>query len=103
MGRGIGAPNWCDISTHCDRHMVDYGLHGVLCVTICGTSGMRNVVAAATGKFGAIVVPNFFEPILDVARIQAETVTKGRSNNDKANGKGKVRLECAVAVQFMRT
>ena len=28
---------------------------------------------------------------------------KGRLNNDKASGKGKVRLECAAAVQFMRT
>ena len=46
---------------------------------------------------------NSFQPILDVARIQAKTVTKGRLNNDKANGKGKVRLECAAAVHFMRT
>ena len=46
---------------------------------------------------------NLFQPILDFARIQAKTVTKGRLNNDKANWKGKVRLECAAAVQFMRT
>ena len=61
-------------------------------------------MAAATGKSAAVVVvPNLFQPILDVARIQAKTVTKGRLSNDKANGKGKVRLECAAAVQFMRT
>ena len=70
---------------------------------ICGISGMRDAVAAAKGKSAAVVVRNLFQPILDVARIQAKTVTKGRSNNDKANGKGKVRLECAAAVQFMRT
>ena len=29
-------------------------------------------------------------------------VTKGRLNNDKANRKGTVRLECTAAVQFMR-
>ena len=38
-----------------------------------------------------------------VARGQEKTVTTGRLNNDKANGKKKVRLECAAAVQFMRT
>ena len=46
---------------------------------------------------------DLFQPILDVACIQAKMVTKGRLNNDKANWKGKVRLECAAAVQFMRT
>ena len=93
------------ISVHiaADRCIPDYGLHGVLRVTICGISGMRDAVAAATGKSVAVVVHNFFQAILDVARIQAKTVTKGRLNNDKANRKGKVRLEFAVAVQFMRT
>ena len=86
-----------------DRRIPDYGLHGVLCVTLCGISGMRDVVAATTGKSAAVVVRNLLQPILDVAYIQAKTVTKGMLNNDKANGKGKVRLECAAAVQFMRT
>ena len=61
---------------------------------------MRDAVAAATGKYAAVVVRNLFQPILDVARIQVKTVTKERLNNDKANGKGTVRLECAAAVQF---
>ena len=86
-----------------DRRIPDYGLHGVLRVTICGISGMRDAVAAAMGKSAAVVVRNLFKPILDVARIQANTVAKGRLNNDKANGKGKFRLECAAGVQFMRT
>ena len=81
----------------------DYGLHGVPRVTICGISGMGDAVAAATGKSAAVVLRNLFQPILDVAHIQAKTVTKGRLNNYKANGKGKVRLECAAAVQFMCT
>ena len=56
-----------------DRHILadcripDYGLHGVLHVTICGVSGMCDVVAAATGKSAAVVVRNLFQPILDVA------------------------------------
>ena len=75
----------------------------MLRVTICGILGMCDVVAATTGKSTAVVVRNLFQPNLDVARIQAKTVTKGRLKNDKANGKGKVRLECAAPVQFMRT
>ena len=80
-----------------NRRIPDYRLHGVLHVTTCGIAGM------ATGKSAAVVVCNFFQPILDVDRIQARTTTKGRLNNDKANTKVKVRLECAAAVQFLRT
>ena len=87
------------------RRIPDYGLHGVLRVTICGISGMRDAVSAATGKFAAVVVRNFFQPILDVGRMAPKTVTKGRmaKGNDTANAKGNVRLECAAAVQLMRT
>ena len=83
----------------------DYGLHGVLRVTICGISGMRDALSAATGKSAGVVVSNFFQPILDVARMAAKTVTQGRmaKRNDIAKAKGNVRLECAVAVQIMRT
>ena len=51
-----------------DRRIPDYGLHGVLPVTICGISGMHDVVAAAAGKSAAVVVRNLFQLILDVAR-----------------------------------
>ena len=83
----------------------DYGLHGVLRATICGIYGMREAVSAATGKSAAVVVCNFFQLILDVARMAAKTVTKGRmaTGNDNANAKGQVKLESAAAVQFMRT
>ena len=67
------------ISQHivADRRILDYRLHGVLRVTICGISGMRNAVAAATGQSAAVVVRNLFQTILDLARIQAKTATKG--------------------------
>ena len=82
-----------------DRRFPDYGLHPVLRVTICGIPGMRDVVPAATGKSAAIIVRIFFFNLsYMLPRIQAKTVTKGALNNDKANRKGKVRLECAVAV-----
>ena len=78
-----------------DHRIPGYELHGVLFVIKCGICGMLDAVAVATGKSAAIVVRNLFQPILDVARIQAQTVTKGRLNNDQASGKGNVRLECA--------
>ena len=84
-----------------DHHIPDYGLHGVLCVTICGISRMRDAISATTSKSAVVVVRKFFQPILDVACMEVKTVTKGRLNNDKANRKGKVRLECAAIVQFM--
>ena len=43
-----------------NRRIPDYGLHGVLRVTICGISGMRDAVLATTGKSAAVVVHNFF-------------------------------------------
>ena len=42
------------------RRIPDYGLRGVLCVTICGISGMRDAVATTTGKPAACVVHNLF-------------------------------------------
>ena len=50
-----------------------------------------------------VVVRNLFQPILDFALIQANTVAKGRLNNDKAHGKRNVTLKCAAPLQFMRT
>ena len=55
------------------------------------------------GKSAGVVVENFFQPIADVAHLEAKTVTKGGPNNNKGNRKGKVRLECAAVVQFMRS
>ena len=48
------------------------------------------------GKFADVVVRSFIEPILDVRGFQQKTVTKGRLSNDKANGNGKRRLQCAA-------
>ena len=74
----------------------DPGLHGVLRVTICGNSGMRDALSAATGNSAAVIVRNFFQPILGVDCMVAQTVTKGRmaKGNDNANAKGNVSLEC---------
>ena len=86
------------------HRLPDYGLHGVLRVTICGISGMREALSAATGMSAAVVVRNFFQRIVDVAHMVAKTVTKGRmaKGNDTANTKGNFRLECAAAAHFMR-
>ena len=45
-----------DIYRHiaADHPVSNYGLHGVLCVTFCGISGMRDAVSAATGKSVAV-------------------------------------------------
>ena len=53
-------------------------------------------VLAAPGNAADVVVGSFFEPILDVSRFQENTVTNGTLNNDKANGNGMRRLQCAV-------
>ena len=91
------------------RRIPDYGLHGVLRVTICGISGRRDAVSAATGKSAAVVVRNFFQPIRDVARMAAKTVTKGgmakgnelgwsvpRLRHSCAAGGGRHSLTCAL-------
>ena len=41
-----------------------YGLRRVLCVGICGTSGMCSPMAATTGKSMSVVLRNLFQPIL---------------------------------------
>ena len=43
-----------------DHCIPGYVLHGVVCVTIWGISGMRDVVSAATGKSAVVVVCNSF-------------------------------------------
>ena len=42
------------------------------------------------------------QPVLDEAGLAARTCTHAALNNDKANAKGKVRMECAAAIHFMR-
>ena len=64
------APNWSDIDTlQPTAAFRTTGCTGVLRVTICGISGMRDTVAATTGKSAGVIVRNLFQPILDVARI----------------------------------
>ena len=69
-------------------------------VIICGILGMRDTVSAATSNSAAVAVRKFFQPILEVSRMEAKTVTKGGLNNDRTIGKAKVRLEGVRDVQF---
>ena len=95
----------CAIYRHivADRCNQNYGLHGVLYVTIHGISGVRDAVASATGKSAAVFLRNLSSAHSRCCRHSGEDGTKGRLNNDMANGKGQVRSECAAALQFMRT
>ena len=85
-----------------DRRVPDYGLHGVLRVLLCAVNGTRDLVVQLTGKAPATVARTMLQPVLDEARLAARTCTRASLNNDKANGKGKVRMECAAAIHFMR-
>ena len=80
----------------------DYGLHGVLRVLLCGITGTRDLVVQLTGNAPAAVARTMLQPVLDEARLAARTCTRASLNNDKANSKGKVRMECAAAIHFMR-
>ena len=42
------------------------------------------------------------QPILDEARLAARLCNRASLNNDKANSKGKVRMECVAAIHFIR-
>ena len=85
-----------------DRRVLDYGLHGVLRVLLCAVNGMRDLVVQLTGIAPATVARTMLQPVLDEARLAARTCTRASLNNDKANRKGKVRMECAAAIHFMR-
>ena len=85
-----------------DRRVPDYGLHGVLRALLCGINGTRDLVVQLTGKASATVARTMLQAVLDDARLAARTCTRASLNDDKANSKGKVRMECAVAIHFMR-
>ena len=85
-----------------DRRVPDYGLHGVLRVLLCAVNGTRDLVVQLTGKAAATVARTMLQPVLDEARLAARTCTRASLNNDKANSKGKVRMECAAPIHFMR-
>ena len=83
-----------------DGRVPDYGPHGVLRALLCGINGTRDLVAQLTGKAPATVARTMLQPILDEARLAARTCTRASLNNEKANDKGKVRMECAAAIQL---
>ena len=41
------------------------------------------------------------QQVLDEARLAAQRCTCASLNNDKANSKGKVRMDCVAAIHFM--
>ena len=81
-----------------DGRVPDYGLHGVLRVLLCGTNGTRDLVVQLIGQAPATVAQTILQPILDETRLAPKTCTRASLNNEKANSKGKVRMECAAAV-----
>ena len=86
-----------------DRRVPDYGLHGVLGVLLSGINGTRDLVVQLTGNAPATVARTMPQPVLDEARLAARTCTRASLNNDNANSKGKVRMECTAAIHFMRS
>ena len=81
--------------------MLDYGLNGVLRVVFCSINGTRDLVAQLRGKALDTVACTMLQPALDEASLAAGTCNHASLNNDKANSKGKVRMECAAAIHFM--
>ena len=85
-----------------DRRVPDYGLHWVLRVLLCAINGGRDLVVQCTGKALATVARTMLQPVPDDARLAARTCTRASFNNDKANSKEMVRVECTAAMHFMR-
>ena len=85
-----------------DGRVRDYGLHGVLRVLLCGINGTQDLVVQLTGKASATMAHTMLQPVLDEARLAARTCTRASLKNDKGNSSGKVRMECAAAIHFMR-
>ena len=69
---------------------------------LCGINGTQDLVVEWTGKALATLARSMLQPVLDEARLAARTCTRASLNNDKANNKWKVRMECAGAIHFMR-
>ena len=59
------------------------------------------MVVQLTGKAPATVAQTILQPILDEGRLAAKTCTRASLHNEKADNKGKVRMECVAAVHFM--
>ena len=87
-----------------DWRVPDYGLHGLLRVLLCGINGTRELVVQLKYKAPAVVARTMLQPVSDEARLDSRTCTRASLNNQKANtkSKGKVRMECAAAIHFMR-
>ena len=84
------------------RGVPDYCLQLVVRVVLCGMNGTRALVAKRTRKASATLARTMLQPILNDARLATKSCTRAPLNNQKANGKKKVRMECAATIHFMR-
>ena len=82
--------------------MLDYGLQGFLRMMMFGINETRDLVIQLIGKAPSPIARTMLQPILDEARLAARNCTRASLNNEKARNKGKVRMECVVAIHFMR-
>ena len=67
-----------------------------------GSTGHGDLVVQLVGKAPAAVARTMLQTILDEARLAERTCTCASLKNEKASSKGKVRMECAAAIHFMR-
>ena len=70
-------------------------------ILLCGINGTWDLVVQLTGKARATLARTMLQSILDEARLATKTCTRASLTNEKANRKGKVRMECAAAMHFM--
>ena len=78
-----------------DRHVPDFGAHGVMCVAIAGVNGIvRGLVThgGVSRKSAATLV----QGVVNGAQKVARTVRPGNWGEDKANAKGQVRMGAAA-------
>ena len=101
---GCGAPNWSHISTHCSRppHSGLRIARGAACHYMWYIGHMRRS-SGSNGQVRRCRCVQFVSAHFRRCPHSREDGNKGEVENDKANGKGKVRLGCAAAVQFLRT
>ena len=85
-----------------DWHVPDYGLHGVLSVPLCGINGTRDLVVQVRGKQLPLLPEPSCGQFWMIHGLWQKRAPRASLNNEKANKKGKVWMEGAIAVHFMR-
>ena len=83
-----------------ERRVPDYGLHGVCRMVFAGVNGL--IAAAVAQGVARATAAKGVQAILDRSRLAARTATKNSLAGCAANEKGKVRVEAAAAVHFVK-